>query len=171
MPGSPMWKIWWSKRALSMWLAIGLLTMDITHARTSSDVMPWTDGVYKLVSNNLTAGTLVIHRSSLKTVEFSIEVVHCMHSCGSDNAVNHLAVIDRGVASTIGVRASYSMPSDEATVCILKLRRESGSSVLVTQDNVCSGFGQGMSVAGRYQLAKRGVKVSGRASHLDGQVR
>ena len=154
MPRGLIWRIRRSKLGLSRWLAVGMVAVGVTHARAPIDATQWTEGNYKLVDKKSTNGTLVVHRSSRKTVEFSIEVVSCMNYCGSENAVNHVAVIDRGLAETRGVRASYSMPSDETTKCNVELRRESSSAITVIQDNACSDFGQGMSVTGRYRFVK-----------------
>lgn len=119
----------------------------------------WLPGSYELVGTR-DAGILLIHRTSPREITFSINVVHCMHECGSDSAVNHIASLEQAVARLSGSSATYggtaSRPGPKTT-CTVTLSQRSKQAIRVRQEGECEEFGQGVGVHGEYRLSKSGA--------------
>jgi hypothetical protein len=121
----------------------------------------WQNGDYQLVRANGRTGTLTIHSASRHQATFSMDVTACMHSCGTDAAVNHVAGIERGMIEVRGSRGVFAASgpdenskSPDLGVCKLAFVRRSTNTISVVQSGECWWFGQGVDVSGTYGLVR-----------------
>jgi hypothetical protein len=121
----------------------------------------WRPGMYQLQGDKFRSGTLTVQTASGGQATFTLEVVACRHSCGSDTAVNHIGSIGAGVIvfrgetglfEATGPDESSSDPGRSA--CTLRFSSQPEAVLSVKQGGDCWWFGQGVDVSGRYRLIR-----------------